>query len=343
MEAVENLVRELDEVMLLDSDRFRQARDKIYQEYGRLSVRAPYLAGRAYPEDRAELEGFLAEMMSEENPVPSPAAGQKIRALVAPHIDLGVGQRVYARAYGSLRDLAPKRIVLLGVGHGLQGSLFSLTEKTFRTPLGDVPSDGDWVSALRVAGGSSVSQDDFVHRSEHSLEFQLLFCQHLFTEPFRIVPVLCGSFQELVAKVERPTEHDDIRAFLTALRDLLTDEPDTLVIAGVDFSHIGPKFGHELSAAALMPEARSHDSALLDLLCRGDVKGFWQESRRVEDRYHVCGFSVLACLLELFSGLDGHQLDYEFWNEEPTQSAVSFAAVLLTEKAGQATGGGGGE
>ncbi len=342
MEAVESLVQQMDEIMLLDSDRYRQARDKIFHEYGRLSVRAPYLAGRAYPDDRSDLEAFMAEMLPVEDP--PPAAGEKIRALVAPHIDLGVGKRVYASAYGSLRGLAPKRIVLLGVGHGLQGSFFSLTEKTFRTPLGDVRSDRDWVAALRTeGGGQSVSPDDFVHRSEHSLEFQLLFCQHLFKDEgaFRIVPILCGSFHELLGRVARPNEQDEIRSFLSALSALLAKEPDTLVIAGVDFSHIGPKFGHDLSAAALMPEARAHDKALLDSLARGDVKEFWQEGRRVEDRYHVCGFSALASLLELFDGLEGRILDYEFWLEEPTQSAVSFAAVLLTEGAGKGKRGGG--
>ena len=102
-------------------------------------------------------------------------------------------------------------------------------------------------------------------------------------------------------------------------------------------------FPHALSASALMPEARSHDRALLDSLCRGDVTGFWQESRRVEDRYHVCGFSALACVLELFENLEGQQLDYEFWLEEPTQSAVSFAAVRLTDGDASVPGGGKGE
>jgi hypothetical protein len=79
-----------------------------------------------------------------------------------------------------------------------------------------------------------------------------------------------------------------------------------------------------------MAEAQKHDRALLSALRTGSAARFWEENRRVEDRYHVCGFSAMACLLELFDA-EGHTLDYEFWEEEATQSAVSFAAVLMTK------------
>jgi hypothetical protein len=39
----------------------------------------------------------------------------------------------------------------------------------------------------------------------------------------------------------------------------------------------------------------------------------------------------LATLLEILPGAKGLCLDYEFWKEEPTQSAVSFAAIVLTQ------------
>ena len=83
-------------------------------------------------------------------------------------------------------------------------------------------------------------------------------------------------------------------------------------------------------AAERVLDARRHDHTLLRALEQGDILGFWDEARRVQDRFNVCGFSALACLLELFPGYTGRILDYDFWQEEPTQSAVSFAAVLMT-------------
>ena len=101
-------------------------------------------------------------------------------------------------------------------------------------------------------------------------------------------------------------------------------------MAGVDLSHIGYKFGHGQPASVLIEQAKAHDQRLLEALSKGDVQGFWEESRRVEDRYHVCGLSALACLLELTEPAEGHILGYDFWQEEPTQSAVSFAAAVIS-------------
>jgi len=70
---------------------------------------------------------------------------------------------------------------------------------------------------------------------------------------------------------------------------------------------------------------------LLDSLCEMNADGFWTESQKVNDRYHVCGFSALACLLEILPLSRGRLLDYGVFQEEATQSAVSFAAVLFVK------------
>jgi hypothetical protein len=120
-----------------------------------------------------------------------------------------------------------------------------------------------------------------------------------------------------------------VDGFLAALKELIGDwNEDTLVVAGVDFSHIGPKFGHSQRAASLLFEAKRHDKLLIEACTKDDVEAFWAELRRVKDYYNVCGFSSLACLLEILPQTQGTLLDYEFWHEEPTQSAVSFAAIV---------------
>lgn len=330
LDAVRGMLQELDAAMLLDSPGYRQARDRLIDDFVRRPRREACLAGRSYPEDPAELKDALGRLL-EAGGSPSPDSAVKgAAALVAPHIDLAVGGRVYGRAYAAVRGLSPKRVVLLGTGHHLEEFYFSVSAKTFASPLGEVCSAGPWVEELKASGGDAVCPHDFVHRSEHSLEFQLIFCQYLFGNSFSLVPILCGSFHALLDRVKRPGEDADIRQFIAALSRCVADEPDTLVVAGVDFSHIGLKFGHRDRAVSLLDDARRHDHTLLRALEQGDILGFWDEARRVQDRFNVCGFSALACLLELFPGYTGRILDYDFWQEEPTQSAVSFAAVLMT-------------
>jgi AmmeMemoRadiSam system protein B len=254
-----------------------------------------------------------------------------VRALVAPHIDIDVGQKAYAHAYGALQNTTPDRIVVLGTGHQLQDVLFSLSEKDFITPLGVVESDGEAVKRLKRAGGGIVAENDFIHRSEHSIEFQLIFLQHILEKKdFTLIPILCGSLQQLVAYT-RDAFLERAGTFLESLKQILSDpDYDTLLVAGVDFSHTGPKFGHDQTARAMEMASREHDQNLLKHLSHMNADRFWEESARVEDRYNVCGFSALACLLEVLPECRSKLLNYEIWHETPTQSAVSFASVVFT-------------
>ncbi len=329
-EFIEKFVRELDSAYLLQSRRYDEEKNRILSEYSRLEIRKPSHAGVSYPAHPADLKLYLDSVLKGAEGDKEESGWGRIRGLVAPHIDLEVGKHVYGRAYRAIIGESPRRIFLFGTGHSLDDGFYSLTEKDFETPLGRVRTDKDLVRALKKAGGPVVSAYDISHRREHSLEFQVIFLQHLFGSSFSLVPILCGSFTSVLEGVSRASEVPGVGSFLEALRSLLDeDQGRDLIVAGVDFSHIGPKFGHGERAVSLLLEAREHDQSLLRAFCGADIQAFWAESRKVRDRYNVCGFPALASLLEILPGVRGHCLDYEFWKEEPTQSAVSFAAVVL--------------
>lgn len=329
-EFVEKFIQELDSAYLLQSPHYQEGKDRILSEYDRLRVREPSHAGVSYPAHPAELKLYLDSILKAAEGGEAGGAQDHIHGLIAPHIDLKVGERVYGKAYRAIHGLKPRRIFLLGTGHSLDDGFYSLTEKDFETPLGRVRTDREAVRELKKAGGGAVSAYDISHRREHSLEFQLIFLQHLFGSSIALVPILCGSFATELERVSRPSQIAGVKSFLEALRAIREeDRSRTLVVAGVDFSHIGPKFGHRERASSLLLEAKKHDLLLIEALCGGDIQAFWAESRKVKDRYNVCGFPALASLLETLPGVRGRCLDYEFWKEEPTQSAVSFAAVVL--------------
>ncbi len=211
------------------------------------------------------------------------------------------------------------------------GALFSLTSKDFETPLGRARTDKDAVRKLLGTDANVLSDNDFPHRGEHSIEFQVIFLQYLLEDSeFSIIPILCGSVWGSLSPCSRESYLQKAGHLLEALKDLVLDKNEvTLVLAGVDLSHIGPKFGHNVPAAHLKSESRSHDQALLHALLEQDAEKFWNESLRINDQYNVCGFSALACMLEILPPFKGHILHYEIWDEPPTQSAVSFCAAAL--------------
>jgi len=329
---VTQILTELDGLFILDSDQYRNERGRIISEFKEMDVRAAALAGQAYPDSFDELQRFLESIFQQGIEAVNKPEGERIVALIAPHIDLTVGKDVYAKTYAIIRELSPKTIILLGTGHSILDHLISLTEKDYETPLGRVRTDREKVGILKQLDLPIIAPDDFAHRSEHSIEFQLIFLQHLFGSDFRVLPLLCGAFPGSMASYSHPVMIPDVKQFIHHLRHFVDEAPaETLVVAGVDFSHIGPKFGHAKPASALLAEAREHDRVLIDAICQGEVQRFWAEIKQIDNGFNVCGFSALACLMELFPQTKGECLDYEIWKEEPTQSAVSFAGIVLYE------------
>ncbi len=327
---LQRLIEQFTELVLLEDEQYHSRCVPMRQAYLKSTSRQAAHAGVSYPETREELELYLDKVLSlaasREGSVP-PA--DKIRAVIAPHLDLRVEEEAYATAYHAIAGRDPDRIILLGTGHEIQDGLFCLTLKDYETPLGSMPCDREAVQMLKDAAPTVCSPDDLPHRDEHALEFQVPFLQKVLARSdVPIVPILCGSLHEELEGCRKPSDIPGVPKFIEALQGLVTER--TLFVAGVDFSHIGQKFGHGVPASTMLDAARRHDQNLLDALCAGALDDFWGEVQSVQNSYHVCGFATLCLLLETLSGCKGHVLRHDFWKEDETESAVSFASVVLT-------------
>ncbi len=336
-EDILSVLAELDAAGLLDTERYRTAKAAAEAAFAGETTRQAMFAGQAYPDTPQLLGPYLDAILEQASGTSGASAppAEAIRAVIAPHIDPEAGKAVYAAAYAPLRGAAPRRVVVLGVGHQIIKGLYCLTEKAYATPFGDVPADKEAVSRLRRAGGGCVDPGDLQHRDEHSVEFQAVFLRHVLANapdaPFSLVPILCGTPRGVLAAPTRQAFLETAGGFLDALRALVA-EPGTLVVAGVDFCHIGPKFGHDKPATALEEAALAHDAALLDALAAGDAAAFWAESARVDDVYNVCGLTALATLAEILPPTTMTVLGRDIMREPPTASAVTFAAAAFTDR-----------
>ncbi len=326
----ERIVEDLSRLGILQTETYRDAKEKILREFSESPERAAALAGISYPADGRELAALLDRILSLPDTPADPLPGVPC-ALAAPHIDPRVAERTYGAAYRAIRSLSPSAVLLLGTGHALGEYRYCVTEKTFTTPLGRTGVDRESIARIREAASGGLAPDDFPHRNEHSLEFQLLFLQRLFPmDDVPILPVLCGQMEDLFGKVHSPLEVPGIASFVRAVADWLCGPPDgKLVVAGVDFSHVGPKFGDPHTGRSLEPQFRASDREVLDALVSGDPSALFQAGARSGNRHRICGFSALWTMLAVLPGIRGTVLDYDVWHEDPTQSAVSFAALAF--------------
>ena len=197
---LEQLLATLDEALLLENERFAQARERVLAEYRQAPFRPPASAGRAYPADADELrhllDGYLGAVAGENS------HSGDVRGLICPHIDYGRGGPVYAEAWKRAADAVQEAdlVVLLGTDHFGDGGLVTLTRQHYATPFGLLPTPVETVDALASAIGPEASfAGELAHRSEHSIELAAVWLHHVRAgEPCELLPILCGSFAPFV-------------------------------------------------------------------------------------------------------------------------------------------------
>lgn len=175
-EKILGYIRFLDEHALLESPYFRERIEEVELAYESSGHHLNQTAGTSYPEEENELQTFLEEAF-EEHKTAAPA--KKARALYAPHIDLRVGLDSYVKAFSALRELRPKRVIILATSHysGLFPEVyherpFVLSPKDFHMPNGVVENDREAVKKIlkRVQddGVGGVQDDGVENKQEES-------------------------------------------------------------------------------------------------------------------------------------------------------------------------------
>lgn len=334
---VRDFVAQLDELLLLESPRFQKAFDTFRSEYRMLEIRPAALEGQSYPADRAELEAMLDEHFAEAakrrdaEGQAAVAATHVPRALLAPHLDPRREGPLMARAFLELGEApaGPLRVVVWGTGHNLVGDLFALTRKHFQTPLGKVPCDTTFVDRVAAAIGEEAAfRSEYVHRDEHSIEFQVIYLQRrLNGRPFTIVPILCGGFYHLLDEQKSPREEPAFEALIAAVRDAESAlGGSTLHVAGVDFSHVGPRFGDPKLSDEVKSEVRKVDDAAIAAASAGDADGWFNAIAQHDDATRICGYAPTYAMLRAAEPGTGRPLGYTM-SEEPDTSIVSVASL----------------
>jgi hypothetical protein len=227
----------------------------------------------------------------------------------------------------------PELVVILGTSHyGGGPELFSATRKNYATPFGAVETDAAFIDRLAARYSGDLFADEMLHRGEHSIEFQALFLAYaLGIRGYQVVPILVSSFHELVESGITPARDSRVGSFINALRaEVDAEKRRVLILAGVDFAHVGKKFGDGFTADQKVAErVQREDLGLIENIKRGDPDGFFADILKDRDARRICGLSPMYTQLELLRGRSARLLKYGIAMEPQSESAVSFASLAI--------------
>lgn len=336
---IENIAEELDNAMFLESERFRNAIEAEIRNYMESPIRPARHAGTAYPPDMLSLDEMLKVCGEEKTKIHS--AEGILTGIISPHIDMNRGRNCYSALYGSLSESKAanevETVVIFGTCHFPMRSKFALTEKSFDTPMGIVETDGDAVERIKAYMNMENNGYEIAHKNEHSIEIQLPLLIWLFggSDRFKIVPVLCEGFAEMISRSESPKDDSEIEAMTEAVREIFESRKkgSVMVVAAADLAHVGPQFGDGKALNQSMIDiVEVKDRRSVEFACRLDAEAFYEEIMIEADARHVCGLPPIYMALESMpKGSKGELVCYDKWIDESGNGAVTFAGAVFTK------------
>ncbi len=252
--------------------------------FGSVRIRESAIAGQWYPRSAQDLrrmiEGYLTQAKSAAVP-------GKVVALVSPHAGYVYSGPIAAHAFAQVRGADYARVVLIGPLHrfipGCElGAWMVSGEEAYRTPLGDVRVDHDFIAEL----GKRVPVTTVHGDREHSLEIELPFLQVALggSSPangsgFELVPIMAGEF------IGDPGTLAHIEQMAGALAELSADGK-SLLVASTDLTHLDN-----------YAEVVRIDRKLVDLVRAFDVTGLSAALRAAQ--VQACGAVGLVTVLRV--------------------------------------------
>lgn len=327
LETFADLVRRLDEALLLDGPRFRELLTS--------PVREPSCIG-CYDGDSETLRRQLGRLFTGPGGPGLPGKPRPdgtLRAALLPHIDYARGGATFAWGFKEVFERTDASLfVIIGTSH-YSAHRFTLTRKAFKTPLGTVPTDQAYINRLVGYYGKGLFDDELTHLPEHSIELEVVFLQYLYERcgPIRIVPLLVGSFCDCVELGAAPENRSDIARMVASLKkvEAETAEPICYIISG-DLAHIGPKFGDAQPVQdSELAHSKAQDLALIRHAEAADLAGYFEVIAAEGDGRRICGLPPTLTTLAAVAPRSGKLLHYDQYVHPRRSESVSFASMAF--------------
>lgn len=184
-------------------------------------LRPSAIAGTWYPANPVKLAASIDNFLGE---VVTPKIDGRVLAVVAPHAGHRYSGAVAAHSFAALRGLQPDLVAVVSPYHNYDPHpLLTTSHDAYTTPLGTIQVDKTALADLQ--SHLTVKITPIANDQEHSLEIELPFIQRVFSNEFKLLPLMVRAHEEQVA-----------RQLGEALAVTLRDR-NVILVASTDLSH----------------------------------------------------------------------------------------------------------
>jgi AmmeMemoRadiSam system protein B len=291
-----------------------------------MQTRKPVVAGQFYPARHDECVAQIDECLDAAS-LPE-SLPETIVGGIVPHAGWTFSGVQAAMVFSAIKERHEKvsTFVLFGAAHGYFGDLPAVYEAgAWATPLGEAVVDEDLAEAVLGTGAAISSPGS--HASEHSIEVQLPFIQHLFAGA-KILPILTppreravtlgAKVGELISRAERKK---------------------IVCIASTDLTHYGPRYGFTpmgMGKHALQWAQTVNDRKFIDLALKMEPQQLLTDAA---ENCNACGAGAAAAAIAAAKALgktEGTLLAHTTSNEvmlkkmgTTCQDSVGYAAIVF--------------
>lgn len=210
--------------------------------------------------------------------------------------------------------------MIIGPNHTGLGEPISFSRDTWKTPLGEIETDGSLASLF---GKTRIVHDEKAHFREHSIEVIVPFLQRKMKDkPFKIFPIIMGDQSKNAAKAIADILIPVMNGEMYIQKETSCEKSKIAVIASCDFSHYVPE-----------DYAKKHDDAIIKRITALDVDGFYDFINKHDSS--LCGFGPVTVLMMISKALNakGKLLEYRTSNDAGKirdTAVVGYAALTFT-------------
>jgi len=279
------------------------------------NVREPAVAGRFYPESKAELSkkinNYLDKALIESLP------GKPI-AIIVPHAGYQYSGAVAAYGYKAIKDYKYKKVIVLAPSHYSRYRGASILDvDAYKTPLGLVKLNQGICSNL-VNNPPFIGTFKNAHKREHSLETQLPFLQTVLGDDFELIPILVSRLN-----------NEEVDFIADKLRPLIDE--DTLVVVSSDFTHYGHGYDYVPFKKDVEARLKRLDHGAFERILALDLDGFFRYKGATG--ITACGFMPISVMMKILPpNVQGKVLKYDTSGSilGDFSSSVSYASIVFT-------------